>query len=248
MDIEGNWARIRTHRERLSDEEIQGIAEVLFRGQELWLEEKLRAREDSALVVEFIGCQGKSGSEKAAEILLKLLETGEEALQIAAAEALKACPPGLVTQPLARIMLKQNQSSVKAGEIISSFGYDGAGVLRQLWFGADRTVGLRSQILQLLAETEDHQLEPLAFLAFISDKEDLIRSALKAAEKVEAKCLWGNIAESLANPSWLVRGRAVHILGKWRETRALPYLMDMGVDPDAWVEEERQIAMAACEI
>ena len=243
MDIEGNWKRVKTHRARLTDEEIRGIAETLFRGQEEWLEEKLRFREDSLLAIEFLGYMGKGGSGKASDILLKLLEAGEEVLQIAAAEALKICRPELIIEALAQMMMKQNQGSVKAGEIISSFGPDGADVLRWLWFNESAPVGLKSQILQLLAESEDHQLEALAFLALVSDEEELIRPALKAAERIAAKELWGNVAECLANPSWLVRGRAVRILGQWREKRALRYIWEMGVDPDSWVEEERQNAL-----
>ena len=243
MDVEGSWNRIKHHRSRLSDDEIRGIAEVLFHGQEEWLEEKLLYREDTALAIEFLGYMGKGGSERAVRVLLKLLGAGEEVLQIAAAEALKLCPDGLVVAPLAELMLKQNQSSVKAGEIISSFGAIGAQVLWELWFCENRTTGLKSQIIQLMAELDDNRLENLLYLAFMSGEEELIRPALTAAEKIEAKGLWGNVAECLAHPGWLIRGRAVRLLGKWGEKQALPYVLDMGADQDAWVEEERQKAI-----
>lgn len=243
MNIEGDWKRIKAHRERLSDEDIRGLAEILFFNQEDWLEEKLRFREDEALVLEILGCLGHSGSVKAAKTLLKYLEAGEEVIQIAAAESLKLCQPDFVIEPLAQMMLKQGQGSVKAGEIIMSFGSEGAYVLWSLWFGESRSAGLRSQILQLLAEAKDERTEPLAFLAFLSEEEDLIRTALKTAEKMETMSLWGNVAECLRNPSWRIRGRAAQILGQWEEKRALRYLYEMGNDPDPWVEEERQIAI-----
>ncbi|MEL7624551.1 MAG: HEAT repeat domain-containing protein [Clostridiales bacterium] len=244
MDIEGNWTRIKTHRRRFSSLEIQGLAETLFRGQEDWLGEKLRRREDQALALEFLGCLGRSGSPKAVALLLKYLEEREEVLQLAAAAALKVCPPALILEPLAQIMLRQNHSSVKAGEVLLALGPEGADSLWNLWFVTECPGGLKAQILQLLAEIKDERCQDLAFLALMSGGEELVRAALKAAEKLEMKDLWGNVAGYLKHPSWRLRGRAVLLLGSWGEGEALPYLREMGEDPDPWVEEERQKAIS----
>lgn len=243
MDIEGNWARIKTHRRRLSSQEIQGLAEVLFQGQEDWLGEKLRRREDQPLALEFLGYLGRSGSPQAVSLLLKYLEEREEVLQLAAAAALKSCPPALILEPLAQMMLRQNHSSVKAGEVLLALDSEGADRLWQLWFGQDCPSGLKAQILQLLAEIKDDRCEALTFLALMSGGEELVRAALQAAEKLEMKALWGNVIGYLKHPSWRLRGRAVLLLGSWGEREALPYLKEIGEDVDPWVEEERQKAI-----
>lgn len=247
MDIEGNWARIKAHRGKLNSMEMQGLAEVLYDKQEEWLEEKLHFRDDKSLAIEILGYLGQSGSAKAANILLNQMESREEVLLVAAADALKQCPPALVLEQLAKIMLRQNQSAIKAGEVLLSFGQVGADVLWRLWFGDNSHSGIKVQILQLLAETKDKRAVPLAFLAFLSEEEELIRTALIAAEKLEAGSLWGNVALCLKNTSWKLRGRAARLLGQWHEKRALAFLREMGADPDPWVEEERKKAMALLE-
>jgi HEAT repeat protein len=244
MDIEGNWRRIKTHRKRLTDSEIREIAEVLYRGQEAWLCGKLILREDLALAMEFLGHLGKSGSGYAVNILLNQMESRDEVIQVAAAESLKGCDPSLVFEPLVHMMTRQNQSSVKAGEVLLSYGEMGVIALWQLWYADDTTVRLKSQILQLLVETRDNRAESLAYLAFLSGEEELVRVALGAAERLEARELWGNVADCLKSPSWRIRGRAARLLGSWRENRARAYLLHMGTDPEQWVEEERQNALS----
>ena len=244
MHVEENWTRIKNHRNRFNDLEIQGMAEALYQGQEDWLAEKLRLREDGVLALEFLGCLGKSGSAKAIAVLIQYLEGGDKALQAAAAEALKSCPSILVLEPLVQIMSRQWQGSIKAGEVLLRLGREGTDALWQLWFGHNKPASLKAQLLQLLSEVRDQRAVSLAFLAFLSDDEELIREALRAAEKLEAKELWGNVSGCLRHPSWRLRGKAVQILGRWGEVRALAYLHDMGADADPWVEEERQKAMA----
>jgi HEAT repeat protein len=244
MDIKENWSRVKAHREKLTDGEIQGLAEVLFHSQEDWLEEKLRSRDDAALAFELLGCLGYKGSRKACDILLSQLEIRDEILQIAASEALKRCKSSLVLAPLAEVMKKQNQSSVKAGEILLSFGRAGADLLWEQWFDENTPLSLKAQILQLLGETGENRLESLMFLAFLSEDEELVRAALKAAEKQKADSLWGNVIECLGNPSWRVRGKAIQLLREWGERRSLSFLLDMGPDADPWVEEERQRTLA----
>jgi HEAT repeat protein len=244
MDIKANWDRLKAHRGRLTDKEIQGLAEVLFHDREDWLEEKLRSRDEAALAFELLGCLGQKGSRKACEILLSQLEVRDEVLQIATSEALKRCPPYLVLAPLAGIMKRQNHSSAKAGEIMLSFGQEGMDLLWEQWFDDDMPVRLKMQIIQLLGEAGGNRLEYLAFLAFLSEDEELVRAALKIAEKMNAASLWGNVTECLKSPSWRVRGKAIQVLREWCEKRALSYLRDMGQDDDPWVEEERQRALA----
>ena len=247
MDIEGNWTRIKTHRARLSDRDIRGLAGVLFYDREDWLEEKLRAREDESLVLEFLGYLGQSGSLEAVRILLQQWETHEEGLLLAAAEALQKCPPILTLDPLIQIMRQQNPNAIKAGEVLLRYGRDGADALWHLWYEESSSVGLKSQILQLLAESMDRRAEPLAYLAFLSEDDELIRVGLKAAEKLDARILWGNVAYCLKNQDWKLRGRAARLLGRWGDRRALDSLREMDVDPDPWVEEERRKAIALLE-
>ncbi|MCL1849186.1 MAG: HEAT repeat domain-containing protein [Clostridiales bacterium] len=243
MSMEQDWARIVAHHERLNQEELQGIATVLFREGEGWLEEKLQTREAEALAMEMLGCLGHGGSESAAEVLLRQLESREEALQIAAAEALKMCVPELVIQPLIEMIQRQGYNAIKAGEVVLRFGALGADAIWQLWFREGSPVSLKTQILQLLTEAKDDRVEPLAYLAFVSGEEDLIRAALDGAEKMRLTRLWGNVVLCLASPNWRLRGGAVRILGSWGEERAQPFLVGMGVDPDPWVEEERQAVL-----
>ncbi|MCL2165780.1 MAG: hypothetical protein FWH49_00580 [Clostridiales bacterium] len=243
MDMEANWQRIKAHRLRLTDQEVRGLAEVLFYEQEAWLEEKLRQREGEALAMEILGFLGSIGSLQAVSILLKQLDSGIEVLQVAAVEALKQCPAIVILEPLSKIMLQQNRSSIKAGEVLLSFGENGAEELWNLWFDKKSAAGLKIQVLQLLAETTDARAVHLAFLAFLSEEDELILTAMKAAEKRNATCLWGNVAGCLSHSAWRIRGRAVHLLGEWKESRALDILREMGIDPDPWVEEERQKAI-----
>ena len=242
-DIGGIWEQIKTHRKNLNDKEMQGIADVLLRGQEDWLGGKLRQREDEALVLEFLGCMGRKGSVKAIEILLQQLEAREEVLQAATAEALKRSQPLLALEPLAQMMLRQSQSSIKAGEVLLSFGDEGVHALWELWFGENKPSSLKAQILHLLAEAKDDRSESLVFLGLLSKEEELIRAALIAADKMETKSLWRNVAGCLKNSSWQLRSRAIQLLSQWEEKRALPYLRDMEADADPWVEEERQKAI-----
>jgi len=244
MDIEENWGRIKTHRARLKDHDIQGLAEVLFLDREDWLAEKLRLRDDTALAIELLGCLGHAGSVKAAEILLEQLETREEVLQVATAEALKRCPPVIVLTSLTKMMSEQNQGAVKAGEILLSFGQEGIQELWRLWFGEHKPARLRYQILQLLTEAGDERAERLAFLAFLSEDDELAGIALKAAEELDARSLWGNVTECLKSSDWRIRGRAARVLGLWGEKKALAFLSAMGSDEDPWVEEEKQKALA----
>jgi len=248
MDIEGNWERIKNHRERLSASEIRGLAAILFRDKEEWLAGKARQREDEALVIEFLACLGMDGSGKAINILLNTLETGDEARQAAAAEALKLCPCDLTMEALADMTRGQAQAAVKAGEVILSYGDAGTDVLWRLWFGADKPESLKARVLELLTEAADPRIEPLAFLAFLTGNDALVDAALKAAEKIDARALWANIVPCLSMADWKLRGRAARLLGKWKESRALGFLLDMGADPDPWVEEERQKAIANIDI
>jgi HEAT repeat protein len=243
IDVEANWSRIKTHRKRLSDREIQGLAVTLFQGREDWLGEKLRRREDQALTLEFLGSLAQSGSPQAAGLLLNYLEGREEILQSAAAEALKSCPPVLILESLTQIMLRQNRGSAKAGEVLLALGPEGAEAIWGLWFGEDCPASLKAQILQLLTEIRDSRCEALVFLALMSGNEELAAAALKSAGQLELKTLWGNIAGYLNHPSWRLRGRAAALLAQWDEKAALPYLREMRKDPDPWVEEERRKAL-----
>ena len=247
MDFNRNWLRVKAHRGRLTKQDMQGIAEILFCDQEVWLEEKLRLKEDEALAMELLGYLGKSGSLQAVGILLKQLDAREEILQVAAAEALKCCPPILVLEPLAQIMLLQNPGAVKAGEVLLSFGRQGEDQLWSLWFENNATMGLKVQILQLLAEVLETRAESLAFLAFLSEEDEMILAALKTAERLDARALWGNVAVCLKHPGYLLRGRAARLLGRWEEERALAFLVAMGADPDSWADEERQKAIEIIE-
>jgi len=94
-----------------------------------------------------------------------------------------------------------------------------------------------------LADADDPRAEALIFLAFLSDDEQLSRAALKACEKLGLSRLWGNVAIFLAHPNWRLRGKASTLLGKWGVKDALIFLMSAGLDPDPWVEEERQKAI-----
>ena len=247
MDVERNWARVKAHRGKLNNQEIQGLASVLFLGQEDWLSRKLEQREDESLAIEFLAYLGQNGSEKATRILLRQLENREEMLQVAAVEGLKLCPIEFVLEPLASMMLRQNQNAIKAGEVLLHFGEIGVDVLWQLWFADGCSSSLRAQILRLLTEAADRRAEGLAFLAFLSEDEELLREALVAAERLGARELWGNVADCLGNASWKLRGRAAKLLGEWKVTEALAYLRDMGMDPDPWVEDERLKAIGVLE-
>ena len=244
MDIEGNWEKIRIHRERFDGREARGLALVLFRDNEEWLAAKLRQRKDEALAVEFLGYLGMDGSGGAVKVLLDTLETGDEALQAAVTEVLKKCPHELTIEALISMMVRHKQVAVKAGEVILSYGDAGADALWKLWFDDKSPASLKARILELLTEVSDPRIERLAFLAFLDDDDELTDAALKAAERIDGRALWGNVAACLAKPSWKLRGRAVRLLGKWNESRALPYLLDMDADPDPWVEEERRKAIA----
>jgi len=244
MDIEGSWKRIINHRKRLTEKELQGLAEVLFRDREDWLADRLWVKGEETLALAFLGYLGKRASIKAVNLLIAQLECRDEVLQMAAAESLKECPPEMVSEPMVQIMRRQNQASAKAGEILLSFGAPGREALWRLWFEKDETVTMKTQIMTLLAETKEERAQALAFLAFLSGSDDLIKAALSCAEMMEAKALWGNVAECLKNPNWRIRGKAAQLLGAWGHKEALPYLLQMQTDPDPWVEEERQRALA----
>jgi len=247
MRLETNWARLKAHRGRLNNQDVQGLSAILFRDCENWLEEKLDRREDAALVIEVLGFLAQCGSTEATAILLRQLESGEEALQAAAAEALKLCPPILAKEALAEVMLRQSRSAVKAGEVLLSYGADGADELWRLWFADNSRTSLKAQVLQLLAETLDSRTEQLAYLGFLSGEDELKRAALKSADKLETGHLWGNVALCLSHPDWRIRAGAVRLLRKWGEAKAKPYLVMMGADPDPWVEDERLKAIAEME-
>jgi HEAT repeat protein len=232
------------HRKRLQDQEIQALADVMFAGQEEWLAEKLRWREDQGLVLEFLGCLGRSGSGRAVGLLLKCLEEREESIQLAAAAALKGCPPEGLLEALGKIMVRQNQASAKAGEVIAAFGNNGRDVLWRLWFVPEAGAGLKAQILQLLTEAQDARSEALVYLALNSREEELLRAGLRGAERNRSRKLWGNVAGCLSHASWRVRGRAAAVLGELGEQLALPFLEKMAADEDEWVEEERKKAIA----
>lgn len=244
MDREGSWARVKTHRSRLSIQDVRGIAVFLFRGQEDWLESKLSIREDEIQAIEFLGYLGQEGSQRAVQILLKQIESREEALLVAVSQALVGCPAVYMQEPLTSLFLQQGDNAVKAGEILLSMGKEGQALLWRLWFLENKRDSLKVQILDLLAESGGERAEYLTFLAFLSEEENLVRSALRAAEKLDAKKLWGNVVCCLRYPSWHVRGRAIRLLGVWKEIRALEDLIAMGCDPDPWVEEERQKAIS----
>ena len=244
MDTGSSWGLIKTHRERFSPAEIQGLARVLFQGREAWLQEKMHRGEDQSLCLEFLGRLGEMGSKAAAEILLAQLESANEALQIAAAEALKNCSPPLIKERLIVLMRGHYPCSVKAGEILLSLGQEGADILWKLWFESNTSVKLKAQILNLFAEADEERAEALAFLAFLSGNEELIRAALNVSERQEAKSLWGNIAICLNDYGWQIRGKAAKILGLWREKQALPFLFQMERDTDPWVEDERRTALS----
>jgi len=140
-------------------------------------------------------------------------------------------------------MLRQNQASAKAGEILLSFGSQGSEILWRLWFHPEVGSGLRTQILRLLTDAGTQKAERLAFLAFLSAEESLLKGALYTAEKLDAKGLWGNVTECLKNPNWRLRGKAVQLVGTWDTQGSRRRLEQMGVDPDPWVEEERQKAL-----
>ena len=243
MDIEQNWIRIKTHRDRLSNEDVRGIATILFRGQEEWMENQLRLRKDESLVFEFLTYLGQAGSEKAADLLLKQLENREDVMQVAAVEGLKLCPVELILEALIRMVSKQNRSAIKAGEVIVSFGQPGVDALWQLWFQNDCELEQKVLILRLLGEAASKRAESLAYLAFLSDSEELQKEALVVCERLESRNLWGNVAACLGKTSWKLRGRAAKLLGIWGIQESFVYLQEMGVDPDPWVEEERQKAV-----
>ena len=244
MALEENWARVKRHRRHLGTQEIQGLADVLFSGQEPWLAEKLRSRNDQVLALKILGCLGRSGSIVAADLLLKSLEEKEEGIQLAAAAALKACPGKTLVTPLTQIMVRQGPASAKAGEVLVSYGDRGRDALWRLWFMEHAPIRLKAQVLRLLAEAGDKRSPYLAFLALQEEEEELVRAGLQAVESAGAVELWGNVASCLTHRSWRIRGRAALILGMLGEKRALPFLERMPAEADEWVEEERQKAVA----
>ena len=240
MDSAKNWEKIKEGRQQLPKGEWQILCRTLFTGWENYLADKLRLREEQSLVLEVLAALG---TPRAEEIMLKCLEDREEAMELAAAEALKGLNSRRILRPLAGIMLRQGRGAAKAGEVLAAMGTEGLEQLWQLWFEEGAGEGLKAQVLLLLAQQGDPRCEKLAFLALLAQEEELVRAGLKTVEQWGFRELWGNVACCLSHESWWVRAKACQLLGELGCREALPALTENGPDPDPYVEEERRQAM-----
>ncbi|MEA4891440.1 MAG: hypothetical protein VB085_02605 [Peptococcaceae bacterium] len=240
MEPMDSWGKMKEQKLLLPETEFIALCRNLYTGWENFLADKLRLREDQSLVLEVLTALA---TPRAQEILLKCLEDREEAVQLAAAEALKKMPPDRILRPLAAAMLRQSQGAAKAGEVLAALGPKGLEQLWQLWFEEGAAESLKTQVLLLLAEQADPRCENLAFLALLSQDEELVRAGLKAVEMWSFRDLWGNVACCLSSESWRVRAKACQVLAEMGIREALPALEQGGPDQDSWVEEERRRAI-----
>lgn len=240
MESINNWEKIKEERSQLPETEWITLCRTLYTGWENFLADKLRLREEQSLVLEILVALA---TPRAEEVLLRCLEDREEAMELAAAEALKKMAPERLLGPLAGVMARQGQGAAKAGEVLASMGAKGLDQLWRLWFEEGASEGLKAQVLLLLAEQGDPRCENLAFLALLSQDEELVRAGLKTAQMWEFRDLWGNVACCLSSESWWVRAKACETLAGLGVKEALPALEEAGPDPDAWVEDERRLAI-----
>ena len=175
MEPMDSWGKMKEQKLLLPETEFIALCRNLYTGWENFLADKLRLREDQSLVLEVLTALA---TPRAQEILLKCLEDREEAVQLAAAEALKKMPPARILRPLAAAMLRQSQGAAKAGEVLAALGPKGLDQLWQLWFEEGAAESLKTQVLLLLAEQADPRCENLAFLALLSQDEELVRAAM----------------------------------------------------------------------
>jgi len=240
MDAQDCWIQILKSQPELSDGELRSLVRLLLHEKEDFLIEKLKRHEEQSFVLE---CLGYLGTEKALPWILRSLSEREEALQLAAAAALKNFPQEWLLEPLMNIVLKQLPGAAKAGEVLLSLGQDARDLLWEAWFIEDNDSTVRAQILALLTEANDPRSEAIAFLALESDEDELIKAGLSTVAALESQALWGNVANCLNHPNWAIRGKAVNILAQLNATKALPLLEDMPPDEDSWVEESRVICI-----
>lgn len=242
MNTEACWEQIKKSQPDLSEGELRSLVRLLLNDKEDWLIEKLKLHEEQGFVLE---CMGYLATKKALPWVLRSLSEREEALQLTAAAALRSFPGEWLLEPLLNIILRQQPGAAKAGEVLLSLGQKARDRLWESWFSENLDSGVKVQILALLTEGQDPRSELLAFLALESREDDLIKAGLATAEALGSKSLWGNVALCLNHSDWSIRGKAVNLLERIAEPKALPLLEEMLPDEEPWVEESRSRCIQA---
>jgi len=224
----------------LSGKECRDACQEALAGWENALAEKLKEKKDQEMVIQILG---ELQTRAAALILLKTLEDREEALEFAAADALKKYKDEYIIDLLEKMAIKQGRGAAKAIEVLASMDAPGHDVLYNMWFSKEAENSLKSEILLALASINDPRVERLGFLAMVNSSEDLQRSGIKAATDMEIKPLWPSVAALLESDNIGIKAKACKALGDLGVKDALKILTDMDPDPDPWVEEERMDAI-----
>lgn len=236
MEVEARWAQIIKSAPELEEDQLRSMVRFLLQDEEVWLSEKLKSRQDQSMVID---CLGYLASEKALPWILRSLTDREEALQLSAAAALQWFPEEWILEPLLGMILRQQPSAAKAGEVLARKGQRSRDRLWDAWFESEGNPAIQAQILSILSEAKDPRCEKLAFLALDSPWEEMQRAGLKAVDQMKIRALWGNVAGLLEHADWSIRARAARVLTDLGEKGALPILKNLPPDKEPWVQESR---------
>jgi HEAT repeat protein len=236
MEVEARWKQIVQSVPELDEDQLRSMVRFLLHEEEAWLGERLKNRQDQSLVID---CLGYLATEKSLAFVLRSLSDREEALQLSAAAALRWFPEEWILEPLMNMVLRQQPSAAKAGEVLAKKGERGRDCLWEAWFDSEGYPAIQAQILGFLAEVKEPRCEKLAFLALNSPFEELQKAGLKAAGLMKMQSLWGNVAGLLEHGDWSVRAKAARVLADLGDQRALPLLKSLPVDSEPWVMESR---------
>lgn len=182
-----------------------------------------------------IECLGYLPSREVIELLAKLLNHKDDAVQLMASGALQNHTPRLVVPLLVGGLLREDVSAARAGQVLLTMGFFAQEVLLEAYREARPQV--QARFLELMVLGDNPKCQSLVEMGLKSSEPFLKKKALEAVEFFSFGELWTEVVMCLAEEDWTIRAKTLEVLAKLKETEALEFVEPFVQDGDPWVSQ-----------
>ncbi|MFZ5753358.1 MAG: HEAT repeat domain-containing protein [Bacillota bacterium] len=226
------WELIKLTLPSLNKVKGRNLVRLLLGDKIHLLESLVEERTERLLAIE---CLGYLPSRETVEILVRLLSSKDESVQLAAAGALKHHTPRLVVPYLVDALLEGAALPSRVGEVLLVMGYYAEEALLEAFPRA--TPPVQAHILELLTHAVNPKCKDLVAEALKHDDFKLKNKALEAIASFSFTEFWPEVVMCLAEPQWTLRAKALEVLAKLEIKEARDFVEAFLHDEDEWVRE-----------
>lgn len=242
VDFIAGWELIKATLPSLNKTKSRNLVRLLLGDKMHLLQSLVEEGTERLLAIE---CLGYLPSRETVEVLIKLLSSKEESVQLAAAAALKLHTPRLVVPNLIDVLLTGSALPSRVGEVLLAMGYYAEEALLEAYPRA--TPAIRAYILELLTSAANPKCKDLVAEALQQEDCKLKIKALEAVASFSFSQFWPEVVMCLAESQWILRAKALEVLATLKIIEARDFVEAFLYDEDEWVREWAQNYMQMIE-